>query len=49
MGAPAPGELSKWELAEKFGWTLDYIEGMSMQEIHEYYQIKDAKIKARVK
>lgn len=46
MGAPAPSEILKWTLAEKFGWTLEYIEGLSMAQIHEYYQLQDAKYKA---
>jgi len=49
FGAPAPFELSVWDMAEKFGWTLEYIESLSMSKFHEYYQIRDAKAKARRK
>jgi hypothetical protein len=46
MGAPAPVELLKWELAERFGWTLEYIRGLTMRDIQEFYSIADAKYKA---
>ena len=49
VGAPAPPELLTWELAERFGWTFEYIESLSVERIHEYIQIKDAKHKARKK
>lgn len=47
MGTPAPPELLKWELVEHYHWTLEYVESLTMQQIHEYYQIKDARMKAR--
>lgn len=46
-GAPAPQELIIWDIAERFGWTLDYIDGLSLARLHEYLQIADAKGKAR--
>jgi hypothetical protein len=49
MGAPAPPELFEWELAERYGWTFDYIESLPMQRVHEYIQIKDARHKAKRK
>jgi hypothetical protein len=36
-----------WDLAEVFGWTLEYIDNLSIQKTQEYYQIKDARHKAR--
>jgi hypothetical protein len=30
----------RWELAEKFGWTLEYIDSLSMETLHEYLQIQ---------
>jgi hypothetical protein len=33
-------------MAETFGWTLDYIDGLSLSELYEYLQIQDARAKA---
>ncbi len=48
-GAPIPNEYFEWELALKTGWTLEYIRGLSMQDIEDYFQIADGKAKAGVK
>jgi len=47
MGAPAPIELLKWNMAEQYGWTLDYIDSLPLSKVHEYYQIRDARHKAK--
>ena len=49
FGAPAPFEYLVWRLAPETGWTLDYIESLTMQQWHDYLQIRDAKAKAGVK
>jgi hypothetical protein len=36
-----------WDLAERFGWTLEYVEGLSMKRLHEHIQIEDGKAKAK--
>lgn len=36
-----PPERVRWNLAEKFGWTLEYIDSLSMADLHEYLQIQD--------
>jgi hypothetical protein len=36
-----PFEVIRWQLAEKFGWTLEYIDGLSLDTLHEYLQIQD--------
>jgi DNA-dependent RNA polymerase auxiliary subunit epsilon len=36
-----PPETVRWQLAEKFGWSLEYIDSLSMETLHEYLQIKD--------
>ena len=37
---PAPVfELMRWSMAERFGWTLDYIDSLSMADIHEFFQM----------
>lgn len=47
FGHPAPIELLRWELAERYGWTLDEIGALSMADIHEFLQIMDGKTKAQ--
>jgi hypothetical protein len=42
-----PQEYTEWDIVERTGWTLDYIRSLSLQDIHDFYQIQDAKIKAR--
>lgn len=44
--APTPFELIRWSLAEKFGWTLDYIDGLPLKELHDYFRIQDGRAKA---
>jgi len=36
-----PFELIEWKMAEKFGWSLEYIESLPLSRIHEYLQIED--------
>ena len=42
-----PHEYWRWKLAETFGWTLEYIDGLSLGDFHEWLQITDGKSKAR--
>lgn len=42
----APLELFRWELAEKFGWTLAEVDALKLKDLHEYLQIQDGKSKA---
>jgi hypothetical protein len=37
----------RWELARKTGWTLDYIDSLSLGDWHEYWQIIDGESKAQ--
>jgi hypothetical protein len=46
-GAPVPFEYTRWQMAERYGWTLEYIDGMSVDTLHEWYQVEDGKGKAR--
>lgn len=41
-----PREYWRWYIAEKFGWTLDYVDSLSMQEMENFYQIEDGRGKA---
>jgi len=36
----------KWNLAEKFGWTLEYIDSLPLSRLHEFMQIQDGRYKA---
>lgn len=39
-------ELIEWQLAERFGWTLDEIERVPVGRLHELMQIDDGRAKA---
>jgi hypothetical protein len=40
-------ELTVWNMAERFGWTLEYIDGLPLAKLHEFIKIEDARNKAR--
>lgn len=45
--APAPPlAYTVWVLAERFGWSLEYAEGLPVSRIAELAQIDDARAKA---
>ena len=48
MGQPVdiPLRYWRWKFAEKFRWTLDYIDNLPMGELYEYIQIADGEVKA---
>ena len=39
----------RWNLAERFGWKLEYIDALSLGDLNELSQIDDGKAKARMK
>jgi hypothetical protein len=41
-----PFEYYRWELAERFGWTLEYIDALKIEDFHELLQVDDGKAKA---
>lgn len=41
MEGGQPIEVVRWNLAEKFGWTLEYIDSLPVATLHEYLQIQD--------
>ena len=41
-----PLEYWRWELARTFGWSLEYIDGLSLADLFEYWQIEDGINKA---
>ena len=46
IGEDMPLEYLRWKLAEQFGWSLEYIDQLSIQTIHEYLQVEDGKMRA---
>lgn len=40
-------ELMRWNLAERFHWTLDEVDALKVADLHELVQIDDAKAKIR--
>jgi hypothetical protein len=40
-----PFEDMRWELAEKFGWTLEYIDALKLGDLHELIQVQDGRAK----
>ena len=45
--AGAPLRYIYWTLAERTGWTLEYIESLPLGVLHEWMQIMDARGKAK--
>ncbi len=46
LGSPQPLEMGRWELAERFGWTLEYVDALSVDKLHEYLQVQVGRGKA---
>lgn len=42
-----PIETVRWNMAERFGWKLEYIDALEMSDFHEFLQVEDGKAKAR--
>ncbi len=42
-----PEEFWMWKIAMDTGWTLEYIESLSIEQYHQWFQFKDAEVKAR--
>jgi hypothetical protein len=38
--------MLRWSLAEKFGWSLEYVDNLSMADIHDWIQIEDGRARA---
>lgn len=41
-----PAEYIRWQIAERFGWTLEQVDALTMADFHEYLQIQDGIAKA---
>lgn len=46
FGEPAPYEMIVWDLVFRTGWTIEYIENMSVARLDEYIQICEGYQKA---
>jgi hypothetical protein len=36
----------RWALAERFGWSLEYIDALTVADLHEFIQVMDGKAHA---
>ena len=43
-----PTEFTEWKIAFDTGWTLDYIRSLSLQDIENYFQVRDGARKAGI-
>jgi len=41
-----PTKAIIWSMAEKFGWSIEYIKGMNLADIQDYLQIEHGRNKA---
>ncbi len=41
-----PEEWWRWKIAQEFGWPLEYVDALSIKDMHEYLQIRDGEAKA---
>jgi hypothetical protein len=44
---PPPPALIRWTLAERFGWTLEYIDSLPIPDLFEFFAIEEGREKAR--
>ena len=42
-----PMEFWRWELVKETGWTLDYVDALSVADFNEWLQVRDGTGKAR--
>jgi hypothetical protein len=40
-----PYELIRWQFAQRFGWSLEYIDSLTLADIDEYYEVMDGHAK----
>lgn len=41
-----PYEWWRWKIAQEFGWSLSYVDSLSLADLHEYWQVRDGEGKA---
>ena len=42
-----PYEYHRWQIVKDTGWTLEYIDNLSLGDYFEYHQVKDGIAKAK--
>ncbi len=42
-----PYEFWRWQLAKEFGWTLEYVDSLSVGDWQEYHSVQDGLQKAK--
>lgn len=47
MSDSMPYEFWRWEIVNETGWTLDYVDALSVADMNEWLHIRDGKAKAR--
>jgi hypothetical protein len=45
--APAPYELIKWNMIERFHWSLEEWYQMSLQDLKEFVDVETGRLKAK--
>lgn len=46
FGKPAPMAVSRWRIAERFGWTLEQVDALSVADLTELNAVDDGISKA---
>jgi hypothetical protein len=36
-----PEEYWRWKIAEQFGWTLEQVDALRLEDYAEYHQVRD--------
>lgn len=39
--------MKRWEIAEDMGWSLEYIDNLTPEDLWEYQSVKDGRSKAK--
>jgi hypothetical protein len=46
-GGEVPFEYYRWLFAERYGWSLEYIDNLKLSDFFEWVQIETGKSKAK--
>ena len=47
FGKPVPLALTRWVLAERFHWTLDEVDALTLGDLEELHYVDDGRTKAK--
>lgn len=42
-----PLESLRWTMAERFGWTLDVVDALTLEDVVEFLEVEDGRQAAR--